>query len=299
MALAAMAFDLRPLVFRSGSMAPTIETGDLAVAQEVTASELAVGDVVSVRTASGSRVTHRIMTVTQRDGRAVLALKGDANSATDAVPYDVGTADRVLFSVPNGGFVIAWLAGPAGLFLLGGYAVWLVMRVARPSPRPAEAGRASAPALAAVAILGVVIGVGAQANAPWTLAAWTDAVGVSGTKLTAYTVVKPAITGCTVTGPALGQKTATIVWTEVSTPHALDYVASIVETGQTMTVTDNGSTRQTQFSAGLLGTVLNQTYNVRITARLPAPNGTWVSVNSNQPVTVGTLGLSLSCGTAS
>ncbi len=36
--------------------------------------------------------------------------------------------------------------------------------------------------------------------------------------------------------------------------------------------------------------MFNQTYNVRIQTRLPAPNGTWVSVEANQPVTIGLSG---------
>ena len=255
MALGALAFDLRPLVFRSGSMAPTIETGDLALAQEVPASELRVGDVVSVRTASGSRVTHRIMTVTQRDDHATLALKGDANGTTDLEPYDVESADRVMFSVPNGGYVVAWLAGPLGLFLLGGYAVWLLMRVARPRPRLSEAGRAGLPLLATVAVLGVVGAVGAQGAAPWTLATWTDAVGVSGTTLTAYTV--PAAP--TFTCGALGVFSVRFNWTAVSgaTGYTLHYGSG---GATTLTTTATTATITTAISGGIAWVVADRNF---------------------------------------
>jgi signal peptidase I len=255
MTLAALAFDLRPLAFRSGSMAPTIETGDLAVAQEVPASDLAVGDVVSVETASGSRVTHRIVTVTQRNGHATLLLKGDANSSTDTLPYDVTSADRVLFSVPNGGYVVAWLAGPIGLFLLGGYAVWLLMRVARPRPRLSEAGRASLPLLAAVAVLGLVGAVGGQAAAPWTLAAWTDAAGVSGTTLTAYTV--PAAP--TFTCGTVGAFSVRFNWTAVS--GATDYTLHYGSAGATtLTTASTTATITTAISGGTAWVVANRNF---------------------------------------
>ena len=133
---------------------------------------------------------------------------------------------------------------------------------------------------------------------PAVAAPWTDPVAVTGTTLTAYTVPKPVITSCVVTG-GLGQKTATITFSEVSTPFALDYTSTLAETGQSITVVDDGATRHVAFSAAILSTVLNQTYNVRIQAKLPSPNGAWVSVNANQPVTVGLLGLSMNCGTAS
>lgn len=302
LAIGSVVFDLRPLIFRSGSMSPTISTGALAVAQNVPSKDLRVGDIVMVKADDGSRVTHRIVTITHRADRATLALKGDANGSPDAEVYDVARADRVWFAIPRAGYVVAWLAGPIGLFLLGAYATFLlfVLFGNRAGPKLTGGGGARKATGSAVAMI-VVVGAGSSAllvsRASPTLAAWTDPVSVTGTALTAYTVPKP-IVNCSITEGALAQKTATIVWTEVSSPFALDYTAIIVETGQSMTVTDNGSTRQTQFSAGLLSTVLNKTYNIRITAKLPSPNGSWVSVNANQPVTIGLLGLSLSCGTA-
>ncbi|MDT0348104.1 S24/S26 family peptidase [Pseudonocardia charpentierae] len=49
---------VRPLVFISGSMAPAIETGDLAVTRPAELARLARGDVVSVFDARGVRITH-------------------------------------------------------------------------------------------------------------------------------------------------------------------------------------------------------------------------------------------------
>lgn len=144
------------------------------------------------------------------------------------------------------------------------------------------------------ALLTVVLLVAAPAYA-----LFTDTSAATSGSLTAYTVPKPVWVSCTVTGGLLSQKTATIVWNEVSSPIPLDYTATIVETGQSLTVTDNGATRQTQFSAGLLSTVLNQTYNIRITARLPAPSTHWTSAPLNQPVTIALLGVGMTCGTPS
>jgi signal peptidase I len=295
-------FDVRPLLFRSGSMSPAITTGALAIAHEVPASELEVGDVVTVRTDGDTRVTHRIVSISHDGDQATVTLKGDANASPDAQKYAVDSAPRVWFDVPRLGYVVAWLAKPLGLVLLGAYAMFLLMVVlgrTGPRTRPTGGARRSTGA-AAVAVL--VVGVGASglsvARTAPTDAAWTDTVGVAGTTLATYTVPKPQITSCTVTGSLLSPKTARIIWTDVSSPHALDYTATIVETGQSLTVVDQGPTRRTDFSAGLLSAILNQTYNIRITARLPAPNGSWVSVNANQPVTIGTLGLTLTCGTA-
>lgn len=309
--LAGVAFGVRPLVFRSGSMAPTIQTGDLAMSRTVPASELHRGDIVSVLDASGTRVTHRLVNVAAEGDQRQLTLQGDANEKPDGEVYTVTEAQIVLFHVPKVGYAIGWLTGPIGIFLLGLYAALLLSVAFRrdrsdgdpPAPTRKMPPRRRAPparrrALPAALSLAVV-GVGVLWPSPSWAAPWTDAVAVSGTALSAYTVTKPAIVSCTVTGGTLSQKTARITWTEVSSPYALDYTAVIVETAQSLTVVDNGATRYTDFSTGLLSTVLNQTYNIRITASLPSPNATWKSVVSNQPVTVGTLGISLTCGTAS
>jgi signal peptidase I len=252
-ALAASAFDLRPLVFRSGSMSPTIRTGDLAVARKVPASRLAVGDVVSVRTASGSRVTHRIVTVTEHDGHAVLALRGDANNATDPQLYDVESADRVLFSIPKAGYVVAWLAGPLALFLLGGYAVWLFLKVIR--PRRPGGSRHGAHAMTAVAVVGVVAVSGPHAGSPLTLAAWTDATTVSGTTLTAYTVPAPATFTC---GP-VGALSVTFNWVAVT--GATGYTLHFGSGGaQTVDTTSTTKTITTAISSGTAWVVASHDY---------------------------------------
>ena len=48
-AVCAVFFGITPLIFRSGSMSPAIDTGSLALARTVPASSLTVGDIVSIR----------------------------------------------------------------------------------------------------------------------------------------------------------------------------------------------------------------------------------------------------------
>lgn len=288
-------FDVRPVVITSGSMEPEIGTGSLALVRTVPGGEVEVGQVVTVQTSTGSRVTHRVIDATPLDGGTVeLRLQGDANPTPDLESYRVEEAGLVVADLPFVGYALSAARTPVGLVALGAVAAVLVGFVMRGgSPRLSGRRMETMAAIAVVVSAGCLPAVGAVSSR----AAWVDPVDVSGTTLTAYAVPRPAIASCTVTGPALGQKTATIVWPEVTSPHALDYTAEIVETGQVLIVVDNGTTRQTQFHAGLLSTVLNQTYNIRITASLPAPNAAWTKV-SNQPVTVTLLGLGLTCGSA-
>lgn len=203
--LAGAFFGVRPLIFRSGSMSPAITTGSLGFAHEVQAADLKVGDIVSVPVGE-SRVTHRIVSLTQQDGAATLVLKGDANKVTDAQAYPVKQADRVWFAVPHLGAAVAWLSRAPGVYVLAlylGLMLSLAMR-RRPtdsnsaSPSDADAapssggkrkatrsvrGRSARTVLAAGA-LSLIAFIGATP----TWAAWADEVEVEGIQLTAGTI---------------------------------------------------------------------------------------------------------------
>ncbi|HEY0239704.1 MAG TPA: signal peptidase I, partial [Friedmanniella sp.] len=171
---------MRPLIFRSGSMSPEIGTGALALAQQVPATDLAVGDVVSVLNARGVRITHRIRTVEVDGPVATLVLQGDANPVPDAEPYVVTRADRLFFHIDHLGYVIAWLGHRYVVFgagvlvgVLGAYA----FRPDRPDRAKTGARRErKGPPDAAVAA-GLVVAIAGALLAPHatgTMAAFTD-----------------------------------------------------------------------------------------------------------------------------
>ena len=270
---------VRPLVFTSGSMAPSIETGDLAVTRPVPVDELAVGDVVSVFDAQETRVTHRVILV---EGRR-LWLKGDANATPDPLPYLADQVDRVLFSVPAGGYVLTWLASPVATMLLGAYLVFVVWVL---WPRSHSSCSAAAGLVVVVAL------VGFTPSPEPTTAAWTDAVPLTGTSVTAYTVPKPVITGCT--ADLLG---ITVRWTGVTSPYALNYQAVVAETGTSLPVSASGTTRTARYTTALAGST-GATQTIQITAVLPQASS-WTSVPARQTVRLGLLGAAPTCGTAS
>ena len=127
LAVAAPLVGVRLLVFESGSMSPTVETGGVALTRTVAADDLAVGDVVSVIPASGVRVTHRIVDIDRTGGQTLLSLRGDANQAPDPVPYPVTEADRVIVHVNHLGFVVDALASPYAVFGAGVFVAVLLM----------------------------------------------------------------------------------------------------------------------------------------------------------------------------
>ncbi len=291
--LATVAFGVRPLIVRSGSMAPGIPTGALALARETPAADIEVGDVISVTLPSGVRVTHRVVESVDTGGRHSLTLKGDANRTSDAAPYVVTKVDKVFFDVSRVGYVVSWMSGPGGRFA-GGALVGVLLLVAfgHREPRPQRGKHFARSAAALVVVLaGVATGPG---RAEPTLAAFNDSGTASSGSLAAHTVPAPALVSCNVTGNVLSGFTATITWTNVTAPHALTYTARIVQNNTNLTINGSGTTRNVQVTTGLLGSLLGSTVTIEIIGR-PTAAMAWSSVPTNKSLAVGALGLSLTC----
>lgn len=171
--LAGWALNVTPLVFSSGSMSPAYDAGALGIAREVPASELAVGDVVSVLDARGDRVTHRVVGVATEGDTAVLSLRGDANDVADAPAYRVATADRVVAGVPYAGYALNAAASPAGLAVTALLVAGVLLVGFGRGHRLVPVGMVSTLALG--------VGLGASGVAPWafTSAYWTDSASAT------------------------------------------------------------------------------------------------------------------------
>lgn len=123
-------FNISLIMFKTGSMSPAIPTGSLSLVREISASEIKVGDVVTVDREGKLPVTHRVTTETPvaADGTRSITLKGDANELEDPAPYTVSTVRIVLWSAPGLASVVVWLSNPLvlGSITLGATAlvVW-------------------------------------------------------------------------------------------------------------------------------------------------------------------------------
>lgn len=321
-AIAAVGFGVTPLIFRSGSMAPGIPTGSLAIAVSTPASELRPGDVVSVVWPNDTRVTHRLVAAEPLDGsRYRLETQGDANAAIDVETVTVERADRVLWSAPGLGYVLQEVTKPQWVFGLGvlvGVLLVLVFRGSRVSVLDAPApATASAPRHAArpsgngrtgttgiVTIVVLALGASALANAPTgTLAAYTDTAGTNGTFATG-SVAAPTITGCTVTNNFLGVfQSVTITWTmpggylkanaRVGAGATVAAMAPVTP-APTLGGTDPGPYTYTYTSSlltSLLGSLLGSTSRIGVRT----VDGNWVSPWSTRTLTVGLAGLGTTC----
>ena len=112
---------MHPNTVKSGSMSPTIETGDLIVSSQVSPDEVKVGDIITFEdpNGGGALITHRVRAITPGDERIEFITRGDANNNSEQWNIERGgTLGRVSYRVPMVGFALVPIAGSAGRVLL-------------------------------------------------------------------------------------------------------------------------------------------------------------------------------------
>lgn len=119
-----------PLTILSGSMAPAMPAGALAVVRPVDATQARVGDVLTYQPGSDDPmlVTHRVTAITRNGrGEVSLTLKGDANNAPDERPvHPDQVRGSVVYSVPYVGWATNRLSTSAPVDLVDGAAHALI-----------------------------------------------------------------------------------------------------------------------------------------------------------------------------
>lgn len=99
----------------SGSMTPTIRTGDVVIVAPIAPLQARVGEIVAFRDPlNRSRLyNHRVRTITRVGSRVSFVTQGDANSGQEhwSVPVN-GRLGRVVYRVPAIGFALVYLGNP-------------------------------------------------------------------------------------------------------------------------------------------------------------------------------------------
>ncbi len=140
-----LVFGLKPQIVVSGSMEPTIPTGSLLMAQEVSAAEIEVGDIVTVqRPGDAGLVTHRVTSIEQQYKNWEITMRGDANAADDPQPYSVRVVGKVVATIPGAGYLAGVFRTPFGItgIVVFGLAV-VTAFLWNPRPRPEDDGPAA------------------------------------------------------------------------------------------------------------------------------------------------------------
>lgn len=118
--IAAFVFHINLIMFKTGSMAPTIPSGSLAVVREIPAAEVEVGDVTTIsRGENELPITHRVISVTPMDnGSYSIEMKGDANDSPDPRPYEVDTVKKVIWHAPKLAYFVADIGTPKSMAII-------------------------------------------------------------------------------------------------------------------------------------------------------------------------------------
>jgi len=107
-------------IILSGSMEPSVGTGDLAIVGPTTWGDLRVGDIIIFNsTYRDGQVCHRIIEIDISN--QTIQTKGDANEDPDpflAHPEDI--VGKVHMSVPYLGYLVQCIRGPLGIIAIIG-----------------------------------------------------------------------------------------------------------------------------------------------------------------------------------
>ncbi|MFP3460537.1 signal peptidase I [Arthrobacter globiformis] len=137
----------------TGSMAPTINPGDVVVTVPSPVSSLKTGDIITYRIPVQDRrvETHRIVELTRDGGSTTVRTKGDANH--DAAPwlatFEGSTVDIHAATVPYFGTAVQALREPAVLMALtygvpGMLVFMMLARIWRKGPDAADESKSGA-----------------------------------------------------------------------------------------------------------------------------------------------------------
>ena len=112
---------------RGGSMSPSVPLGALVLVEQVPASDIVAGDVITFRAPNNTVVTHRVL------GRSagtdpMFITKGDANPTPDPDMTPASAViGRVALSIPFAGSALVQLATGAGMLIAAALLVSLMV----------------------------------------------------------------------------------------------------------------------------------------------------------------------------
>lgn len=109
----------KPFIVLSGSMEPTIMTGDLAISKEVDdKTTLKVGDIISFKNKEGIVITHRIVNITTEDGELAFETRGDNNYENDQELVKASTIEgKFIQNIHGLGNVAMFIQKPTGFVI--------------------------------------------------------------------------------------------------------------------------------------------------------------------------------------
>lgn len=107
---------IEPFVVETGSMEPVIHAGSISfINRHAKYDDIKQGDVIAFTVATGDRVTHRVINITEEG----FETKGDANSASDGISTTrMNFIGKNIFSIPKAGYGIKLIQTKRGKIIL-------------------------------------------------------------------------------------------------------------------------------------------------------------------------------------
>jgi signal peptidase len=95
----------------SGSMEPTLKVGGMVVTKPEKVDDIKVGDIITFQREGGQTVTHRVVSITEINGKLSFQTKGDANQESDPefVSPTGAKVSKVVFHAPYLGFAAQFM----------------------------------------------------------------------------------------------------------------------------------------------------------------------------------------------
>jgi len=112
-------FGYKPMIVMSGSMEPTIKTGDLIIVKETDVKSLKKDDIIAFRVKDDTLVSHRIVDVSKDKGQYYFETKGDNNNTKDeGLVKDKNVEGKYKLRIAKLGSFLMFIATPLGFVVL-------------------------------------------------------------------------------------------------------------------------------------------------------------------------------------
>lgn len=125
----------RPVIVLSGSMEPTFNTGDMILLEPAKDPENLQKDDVIAYLVGGKVTTHRIVQVTELEGKKMYITKGDYNNIEDRIPVEPSQIQGVYNGkrIPNLGNIMMFMQSNMGILVFlgvpfAGYILWDIFK---------------------------------------------------------------------------------------------------------------------------------------------------------------------------
>lgn len=112
-------FGLQAHPVLSGSMEPALKVGGLVICRKIPVEEVKVGDIIGFVNQNGVKTVHRVIEISENDGKIWFRTKGDANEDPDPETFSIpeGKVDKVVFHIPYAGYLSGFLRSRTGFLL--------------------------------------------------------------------------------------------------------------------------------------------------------------------------------------